>query len=133
MVSLYELNNIVVCKEEDVEIIKGLVSQCSSELENIQYSGNQLTGDIRVDNNGFMILTLPYDEGWKILVNGSEVYKYEVNGGFIGIPIGQGKNHIEMYFMPKGFKLGVMLSAFGCVAAVILFSLSIKKRKKSEI
>lgn len=130
---LYELNNIVVCKEEDVEIIKGLVSQCSSELENIQYSGNQLTGDIRVDNNGFMILTLPYDEGWKILVNGSEVYKYEVNGGFIGIPIGQGKNHIEMYFMPKGFKLGVMLSAFGCVAAVILFSLSIKKRKKSEI
>lgn len=132
--SLYELNNIVICNNENLEEIKALVKRdARSELNNIQYGGNQLTGDIKSDNGGFMVITLPYDEGWKILVNENEVKKYEVNGGFIGIPINQGENHIEMYFVPKGFKFGLIMSVIGSLMATVLFIFSIKERKKSSI
>ena len=132
--SLYELNNIVICNNENLEEIKALVKRdTKSELNNIQYGGNQLTGDIKSDNGGFMVITLPYDEGWKILVNENEVKKYEVNGGFIGIPINQGENHIEMYFVPKGFKFGLIMSVIGSIMATVLFIFSIKERKKSSI
>ena len=132
--SLYELNNMVICNNENLEEIKALVKRdARSELNNIQYGGNQLTGDIKSDNGGFMVITLPYDEGWKILVNENEVKKYEVNGGFIGIPINQGENHIEMYFVPKGFKFGLIMSVIGSIMATVLFIFSIKERKKSSI
>ena len=72
-------------------------------------------------------------KGWKILVNDNEVKKYEVNGGFIGIPINQGENHIEMYFVPKGFKFGLIMSVLGSIMAMVLFIFSIKERKKSGI
>ena len=33
-----------------------------------------------------------------------------------------------MYFVPEGFKLGMTISAFGCILAVVLFGLERKKK-----
>ncbi|MEG0735160.1 YfhO family protein [Anaerorhabdus sp.] len=130
-----ELNNTIVAEEKDLEEISSyLKTSTSVNLENVQYGGNQLTGTVISDEKSFMVITLPFDEGWKVLVNGQEVKKYEVNGGFIGIPIEKGDNSIEMYFTPKGFKIGVMLSGVGLVLAGLLISfelIQIKRRKKN--
>lgn len=48
---------------------------------------------------------------------GKKRRKYNVNGGFIGIPVKQGQNKVEMYFMPSGFKLGLLISGVGwCIS-----------------
>ncbi|MEG0404486.1 MAG: YfhO family protein [Anaerorhabdus sp.] len=134
-----ELNNTIVAEEKDLEEISSyLKTSTSVNLENVQYGGNQLTGTVISDEKSFMVITLPFDEGWKVLVNGQEVKKYEVNGGFIGIPIEKGDNSIEMYFTPKGFKIGVMLSGVGLVLAGLLISFELiqnqkKKKESSEV
>ncbi|MEF9919511.1 MAG: YfhO family protein [Erysipelotrichaceae bacterium] len=135
--SVSELNNIIVAEEKDLEEISSyLKTSTSVNLENVQYGGNQLTGTVISDDKSFMVITLPYDEGWKVLVNGQEVKKYEVNGGFIGIPIEIGDNRVEMYFTPKGFKIGVIISGMGLVLAGLLISFELiqnqKKRKSSS-
>ena len=48
--------------------------------------------------------------------------------GFIGIALNKGESHLEMYFVPEGFKLGMTISAFGCILAVVLFGLERKKK-----
>lgn len=125
------LNDIVVCEEKDYREIQESLSEIDqvSNLDEISYGGNQLTAKINTLSNSFMVMTLPFDEGWKIVVNGSEVKKYDVNGGFIGISLKKGDNQIEMYFVPKGFKFGIILSVTGCVIAVALLY---EERRKSN-
>lgn len=122
---LENLNDIIVCESEDFDEIEKILHKDGSVemLQNISYEGNQLRGNIDIfDDDSFMIITLPYDDGWKILINGQEVKKYNVNGGFIGIVLSKGSNDIEMYFIPQGFKFGMFLSICGLLFAGLMWS-----------
>ena len=85
---------------------------------------------IYADDSSFLVLSLPYDAGWNVLINGTQVKTYDVNGGFIGFGVSQGENQIEMYFTPVGFKQGAILSILGCLAYVLLSSYELLRTKK---
>lgn len=102
----------VICFKKDCAEIKNYLGNSKTTLTNVYYGHNQLHGEYNATKNGFMVMALPYDEGWTVKINNSEVVKtFEVNGGFIGFPIISGKNTVDMYFMPRGFKEGLLLSA----------------------
>ncbi len=124
------LKTNVVCSENDYETIKEyLVSDTVSDLENIEVYNNSLRGELYSDDKSFMVISLPYDEGWKILVNGEEVTVYKVNGGTMGIPVEAGTNTIEMYFVPKGFKLGALMTATGVIAFIVIIFIDRRKNR----
>ena len=79
-----------------------------------------------------MVLKIPYDSGWEIKVNGIEVDKYQVNGGFIGIPVQPGYNEVVMNFIPSGFKLGLILSMIGILMSIGLIVLEVRRTKKEK-
>ena len=101
-----------------------------SSGKNGEYGQNYFKGNITSDNDSFMIVSIPYEEGWKIRVNEEEVNKYKVNGGCIGFPISSGLNTIEMYYTPKGFKIGCISSLIGIVMLVII---CIEERKNRKV
>ena len=119
----------ILLREENQELLdmNATVTQ-GLMLENIDYGDNHLSGTLNSDGEGMMVLSLPYDEGWQIRINGINVKYYRVNGGFIGIPIQEGLNQLEMYFVPKGFKTGFILSGLGIL---ISFYLWMNDRRKS--
>ena len=121
----------VLVREEDKDLLfsDASVSQ-GLELRNIEYGDNHLSGVLDSDGNGLLVLTLPYDEGWQITTNGSNTDYYRVNGGFIGIPIQNGLNELEMYFVPKGFKAGFVLSGLGILISIYLFIKDRQNHKK---
>ncbi|MPN54845.1 hypothetical protein SDC9_202522 [bioreactor metagenome] len=88
-----------------------------------------MSGYAESADDSFMVVTLPYDEGWKVEVNGETVRTYQVNGGYIGFPIDAGTNEINMYFVPAGFKAGFIVSAFGGLGFIILAVSEIRKHK----
>lgn len=114
------------------EKIADYLGNSEAILENINYTGNQLTGDVFSVDDSFMVLTLPYDKSWKIMINGKEISYYDVNGGFIGIPITKGNNDIEMYFIPEGFKLGVSFSVIGIVLMIFILYIDVRKSLTSN-
>lgn len=123
------LSNTLYVNDNDFEDINALISsQETSILENIQYYDNQLTGYVYSDASSFMVITLPYDSGWKVKINGENVKTYKVNGGFIGIPIFEGDNQIEMYFTPQGFKEGAIISFIGILSFAAIIYLKVKKK-----
>lgn len=125
------LNDFVLCEDKDFEEISSTISNGKIiNLEEIYYGGNQLSGSCYSDSIGFMVITLPYDQGWKILVNGEEIKYYNVNGGFIGVPIQRGRNYIEMYFVPQGFKLGVICSGVGILIFITIFIFEAKSKNR---
>jgi uncharacterized membrane protein YfhO len=121
------LDNII-CYKEDYDEIYSYLGDNSNELTNILYGDNSFYGELNTDEKGFMIVSLPYDEGWNIRVNDNDVKMYKVNGGMIGIPVEKGNNIITMNFIPVGFKTGLVISFVG----VILTGYLIFKKSKNN-
>ncbi|MFV0479538.1 MAG: YfhO family protein [Anaerorhabdus sp.] len=121
---------IVNTQEEKQEIEKMLQSTIRVSLQNVQYSGNQLNADIETDANTFMIIQLPYDKGWSILVNGIEQKVYRANGGVMGVEVPEGESHVEMYFVPQGLKVGVIVSGIGILIFISIVGVDLYKRRK---
>lgn len=115
------LTDTVLCSSKELQTIQEKMKSTSrAELENIKYQGNYLTGTCDTDESSFLVLSLPYDEGWNVFVNGQNVKTYSVNGGFVGFEVEAGNNQIEMYFTPVGFKQGAIISLIGIMGYVVL-------------
>ena len=83
--------------------------------------GNQAFATLTASEDGFAVLSVPYDKGWTVTVNGQNVKTYEVNGGMTGIAVKKGENNIVFSFAPHGLKEGGILSIAGAVLAGLLF------------
>ena len=90
-------------------------------------SGDSLSGNIDVSNSGYFHLSIPYDKGFKIYLDG-EVIDYEkVNEAFIGFPISKGKHKIMIEFEAPNSFLGKVFSLSGII---IFIGILIYQRKK---
>ena len=65
------------------------------------------------------MLTVPYDEGWEIKVDGKESEYFRIGEALMGLKVGAGEHTIEMKFTPPGFHMGALLSAI-CVLLYVL-------------
>ena len=128
-VSTYDnqLNNSIICHEIDKEEIQKLIGTEEISFNNVIRKQNYLYADITLSENGFALLSIPYDTGWNITVNGNEVKSYKVNGGLTGIALESGYNEIEMYYVPNGLKIGAIATAIGTILTIVIY---IKDRRK---
>ena len=56
--------------------------------------------DYRAQRSGWAVLQYPYDEKWKITVDGKTIKYYRVNKCFVGFPIAQGDHKILIQYWP---------------------------------
>lgn len=119
-----------VISDDNYEEIKEYVSDANGETTEVYYVGNYLNAKYSSDKDGFMVLTIPYDEGWNISIDGEPSNYYECNGGFIGMKISEGQHEISMSFIPKGFKLGLLFSVIGFINLFTVVAYRIFKKKK---
>lgn len=100
----------------------------ANQMENVVEDGNKVSGTIHVDQAGTLLLTVPYDKGWTVRVDGQKAVTYPVGTAFTGIDLGEGDHEISMTFAPDGLWLGSILTLI-CTA---LFFLSCFVEKKLE-
>lgn len=122
-----KLLNEYVISDEDIK----LHANKKYTMEQVSYYNNHISGYVDTEENTFLVLSLPYDNGWKIMVNGKQIDYIECNGGMIGFYLESGVNSIEMYFIPKGFKIGCLLSATGALlfAGVVIMDIVSRGKK----
>jgi len=60
-----------------------------------------IQGNIDVKNDGYFKLSIPYDDGFKIEVDGDETSYEKVDDTFIGFPIKKGEHKINITFTAK--------------------------------
>ncbi len=85
-------------------------------------SDAHIYGSITVpDGDGVVFTTIPYDEGWKITVDGNEVELVPVlNDSLIAFKAEPGQHEIEMKYEPDCVKYGVILSIIGAAVFILL-------------
>ena len=122
--------NTVIAHKEDFDEIKTLIGKEEVIIQTVNKEGNYLFADITTNEEGFVVISVPYDKGWSTKVNGKLVKTYSVNGGLTGIPLEKGYNTIEMNFTPHGLKEGIYSTLAGLAILAIIAINDIRKKKQ---
>ncbi|MCR4590559.1 MAG: YfhO family protein [Lachnospiraceae bacterium] len=113
---------------DKVEALMNEVRENPSELEKI--TSSHLKGRITVpDYGGTVTLTIPYDRGWTIYVDGVKAEQKKAAGILMSFDAAPGEHNIEMKYCPTGSIAGKIISIF---AFFILLGMLYFRRKSVE-
>lgn len=98
------------------------------------YSSTHINGHIDVSRAGELILSVAYEPGWTILVDGEEVQPGLFDDTFISLSLTEGEHTIEMRYRPAGLTIGIIISliCLAIFAAIVLLERRRRMRPKTQ-
>lgn len=108
----------------DMEVLSRALELLSAQhMENVVWESDFLSGDIVMSQAGRLILSVPYEEGWTVLVNGEEREGVLFGGCLMAFDLEPGEYSFEMKYVPKGAGAGIAVSAVSILLAAVIFGL----------
>lgn len=92
----------------------------ASPWELTSWTDTSLKGTVNCQQSGMMLTTIPYDKGWKILVDGVEQPAQKMLDAFIGVRLTPGSHTVEMSYMPEGLKTGWMITVASAALLLLI-------------
>lgn len=99
----------------------------NGEVKIINFDETRINYNLDVKNAGVSVISLPYDEGFKVFVDGQEVEKKKVMDFILGFDVGVGKHEIVVTYRPVGFLLGAILTLCGLMTLTVIYVLDKKE------
>lgn len=75
--------------------------------------GNQISGSIEMEQDGYLITSIPYDSHLEIKVDGREVVTEKVNTAFVGCRMVSGEHWVTITYHVPGLSAGKWISLAG--------------------
>ena len=95
---------------------------------NLDAYSNKIEGTINVEEDGKVFLSIPYNSGWKLYVNGEEREYEKGNIAFTTLNLEKGTYDIEMKYVSNGFVVGASISICSILILSVLLILDKNKR-----
>ena len=113
----------------------GLLTECIEEMrpENVivtKNSSSNLECDIKVLEYRIIMTSIPYDENWKVFVDGKEV---PINEGFdmmLAVQVEAGEHHVEFIYIPKYFNFSAVVTIFSVIILLFVVLYNVRSNKK---
>ena len=104
-----------------LDVLSDAIQQ--TQCVGLQYNGHALTGSFHADQSRTCLLTVPYQDGIVVRVNGNTVPVMKVLSDWTAFELTEGDNDIEIYLVPKGFFIALILTVIGvsCLILCIIF------------
>lgn len=90
-----------------------------AQLQVTDYDSTHVTGSIQASQDGLMLLSVPYDEGWSVYVDGVKTEISPVGEALTGCWLTAGTHEITMRYVPQGFVEGAVLSTVSLLILVL--------------
>jgi len=119
----------VLMAQMDLDLYKETVAKLQESPLIVQhYDTANISGDITVKESGKLFTTIPYDEGWKVFVDGIQVQPNKTGMGsiFLQLDLAEGSHHIEFSYQAPGLFWGFLISLVSVIASVLL----LRRRKE---
>lgn len=107
-----------------------VVSRQISEhgIDGITLGTNKIDLEITADTDEFLVLSVPYSDGWTVKINGEEVTPSLLGDCLMVLPLKQGTNIIDMDYSIPFLNIGILVTLFG-IAAFVLWIIISKNQK----
>ena len=102
--------------------------EAKADLEKIE--GDTLVCSVDNKEAGYLITSIPYDEGFEIRLNGEKISMEKVNTAFLGAKVPKGRYTVEISYQAPGKKLGVVCTGVGIL---LLLGGKIRCNKKERM
>ena len=103
--AIYNYNDLVSINEEISPFV----------IDRDKTKGDVIEGSTLVKEDGYFKLSIPYDKGFQVYVDGNKTDYHVVNKSFIGFNISKGNHNIKIVYVAPLFKEGLVISCVGLV------------------
>ena len=129
--SEYDISNIELYTI-DYNNIKNINNNIK-ELKLNKVKDNLFEGNINIDNDSYLKITIPYDKGFKLFVDNKETNIIKVDKTFIGFKLNKGIHNIKITYESPLYKEGKIISLTTFLGTSIYFiTKKISKKKADE-
>ncbi|SJZ57566.1 YfhO family protein [Anaerorhabdus furcosa] len=105
---------------QDMDIFNQYYREITNDVFEISFlSQGYISGNINASKDGIMMLNIPYDQGWKVKLDGKPIDTNSALNLFLSFPIEQGTHTISLYYLPRGIIKGVTISLISIFALII--------------
>ena len=87
-------------------------------LEDVVFSIDKVEGNISLDQDKYLVVSIPCAKGWKAYIDGEKTEIINANGAYIGIFVPEGQHFIEFKYQTPYLRLGLAISLLSTVAFV---------------
>ncbi len=130
-----ELHNLEVAYVDEQEYYAEYISMVEARnkeaLEIVDFSQDRIVGKVNNENDKFLLLTIPYNKGWKAKVDGLAKDLMIPDIGFMGIELPAGEHDIILWHEAIGIRMGILLTIIGLIIYGLLI-IKTKERKNEE-
>ncbi len=97
-----------------------------------KFSDAHITGHTSAYEDGVFLMTIPYDAGWRVRVDGEKVETFAISDGLLAFDLKRGEHQIDLRFTPPGFLVGSLISA-AAILALLLLWLTTRKYARKQV
>lgn len=112
-ISIYQLNLEVF--EQQIDQLK------QNQIQLYQKNKNKIVGKINSLEASHVLLTIPYDLGWTLSIDGKKQEYQKALDYFITFDISQGEHIIELIYIPQLWKEGLIVSFVSFICILLYF------------
>ena len=110
---------------------KKIINTKYDEVNITKMSDDELLGNINVTKDGYLVTSIPYDEGFTLYIDDEKVEIEKVNKAFVGSKITKGEHSIRLVYNSPWLNYGLITSGLGLLflIGIIIYD----KKKKISI
>ncbi len=100
----------------NTDVLEKCIQEIKSNSLQVIEKGNdsvKLEGEFETATD--VMLTIPYEDGWKITINGEDISYEKAANAFIGLHVPAGICKIEMVYELPGLKIGILVSILAII------------------
>lgn len=93
------------------------IAPTHAEVDNlsIDEANSEMTCRVMAKEGEYLVTSIPFDKGFAAFINGQKVETEVVNTAFLGIPLQDGENNVEIMYHAPLFEQGLWISIIGIV------------------
>ena len=118
---------------QPVEKMREYVGKLEKGIEgSVHAAGNTVKASLKLAEPRLACLTIPFDKGWKAIVDGKETKLMQADIMYMMLPLEEGEHEIELCYSNPFINIGMALSAIGIIGVIICIAGNHVKRKMQE-
>lgn len=110
----------------------GELEESISGLRNVEndlsIAGNTIEGSLVADQNGHVMLSIPYSTGWKLWIDGEAAEIFRADDAFMMFAVSEGEHEVQMKYCTPGLIPGILAASFTAIVLIFWWRSAEKSR-----
>ena len=123
----YKIEKISVIRADMNDYATKLARLATESPSETLFGTDEINCEISLRKDKYMLLSIPYSEGWKAYVDEQETSIFRANECYMAVFLPKGSHHVRLHYETPYLKLGAYISIVSF--AVLIGCIIVKKRK----